>query len=95
MDKLPERTHVSELEKDALIASLWAEVQLLKTRPAALEAKTQEPHTDAYNSSIPPSRTPKANLPTGPRAETRREASVGRAGGGRPLHPDPDQVIGA
>jgi transposase len=23
----------------------------------------------------------------------RREASVGRAGGGRPLHPDPDQVI--
>ena len=40
-----------------------------------------------------PRSTPKANLPPGPRTGTRREASVGRAGGGRPLHPEPDQVI--
>src|SRR5215207_9579013 len=93
MDKLPELARLSELEKHALIAALWAEVQLLKARLAAREAKGQEPRKDAHNSSVPPSQTPKPNLLTGPRTGTRREASVGRAGGGRPLHPDPDQVI--
>ena len=95
MDKRPELAHVSELEKDALMAALWAEVQRLKARLAALEAKAQEPHKEAYHSRMPPSRTPQANLPPGPRAETRREASVGRAGGGRPRHPEPEQVIRA
>jgi transposase len=93
MDKLPELEQLSEPEKDALIAALWAEVQRLNARLAALEAKPHEPRKDAHNSSVPPSQTPKANLPIGPRTGTRREASVGRAGGGRPLHSDPDQVI--
>ncbi len=93
MDQLPELERLSDPEKDALIAALWAEVQRLKAQLTALEAKAQAPRKDAHHSSVPPSPTPKANLPTGPRAGTRREASVGRAGGGRPLHPDPDQVI--
>jgi transposase len=93
MDKLPELEQLSEPEKDALMAALWAEVQRLKARLAALEAKQREPRKDAHNSSGSPSQTPKANLPTGPRTGTRREASVGRAGGGRPLHTDPDQAI--
>ena len=93
MDKLPKLEHLSESEKDALITALWAEVQRLKARLAALEGKPQEPRKDAHNSSVPPSHSPKANLPAAPRTETRREASVGRAGGGRPLHPDPDQVL--
>jgi transposase len=93
MDKLPELGRLSESEKDALIAALWAEVQRLKARLEALEAKPHEPRKDAHNSSVPPSHTPKANLWRGPRTGTRREASVGRAGGGRPLHPNPDQVI--
>jgi len=93
MDKLPDLERLSEPEKDALITALWAEVQLLKARLAALEAKAQEPRKDAHNSSVPPSHTPKANLPPGPRTGTRREASVGRAGGGRPLHLAPDQVL--
>lgn len=93
MDKLPELDRFSESEKDALITALWAEVQRLKARLAALEAKPHEPRKDAHHSSVPPSQTPKANLPTGPRTRIRREASVGRAGGGRTLHPDPDQVI--
>jgi transposase len=93
MDKLPELERLSELEKDALIAALWAEVQRLKARLAGLEAKPREPRKDAHNSSVPPSQTPKANLSTDPRTRTRREASVGRAGGGRLLHPDPDQVL--
>jgi transposase len=93
MDQLPELDRLSEPEKDALIAALWAEVQRLKTRLAALEAKAQEPRKDAHTSSVPSSYTPKPNRSPGPRAATRREASVGRAGGGRSLQPEPDQVI--
>jgi transposase len=93
MDKLPELERLSEPEKDALILALWAEVQRLQFRLAVLEAKSHEPRKDAHNSSVPPSQTPKANLSTGPRTGRRREASVGRAGGGRPLHPNPDQVM--
>src|SRR5262245_49740647 len=93
MDQLPELERLSEPEKDALIAALWAEVQRLNARLAALEAKAQAPRKDAHNSSVPPSHTLKPNRSPGPRVETRREASVGRAGGGRPLHQEPDQVI--
>jgi transposase len=93
MDTLPELERLSEPEKDALILALWAEVQRLQTRLAALEAKSHAPRKDAHNSSVPPSQTPKPNRAPGPRMGTRREASVGRAGGGRPLHPDPDQVL--
>ena len=93
MDTLPELERLSEREKDALIVALWAEVQRLQARLAAFEAKQQEPVKDAHNSSVPPSRTQKTNVPPGPRTEPHREASVGRAGGGRPLHPDPDHVI--
>jgi transposase len=93
MAKLPDLERLSASEKDALIAALWAEVQRLTARLAVLEAKTQEPRKDAHNSSVPPSHTTKPNRASGPRTETRREASVGRAGGGRPLHPEPAQVI--
>ena len=93
MDTLPALARLSEQEKDALIVALWAEVQGLRTRVAELEVKRHEPVKDARNSSVPPSQTRKANAPTRPPKGTRREASVGRAGGGRPLPPDPDQVI--
>jgi transposase len=93
MDKRPELERVSEPEKDALILALWAEVQRLQSRLAALEAKSHAPRTDAHHASVPPSQTPKANLSTGPHTGRRREVSIGRAGGGRPLHPNPDQVM--
>jgi transposase len=93
MDKLPALEQLSEQEKDALIVALWAEVQRLGSRVAELEAKLHEPVKDARNSSVPPSHTRKANTPTRALKGTRRAASVGRAGGGRPLHTDPDQVI--
>ena len=73
--------------------ALWAEVQRLTARLAALEATSHEPRKDAHHSSVPPSHTPKPNRAPSPRTGTRREASVGRAGGGRPLHPDPDHVL--
>lgn len=93
MESLPDLTQLAEREKEALIAVLWAEVQRLRARLAAFEAKQQEPVKDAHNSSVPPSRTHKTNVPPSPRTGTHRAASVGRAGGGRPLHPDPDHVI--
>jgi transposase len=93
MEKLPTWDRLSEQAKDALIIALWAEVQRLQTRLTELEAKLQEPVKDARNSGVPPSQTRKANIPRRPPQGTRREASVGRAGGGRPLHPNPDQVI--
>jgi uncharacterized small protein (DUF1192 family) len=42
MDKLPELERLSEMEKDALIAALWAEVQQLKAQLAVLEAKPHD-----------------------------------------------------
>jgi len=93
METLPALDRLSASDKDALIAVLWAEIQRLRTRIMELEAKQHEPVKDARNSSVPPSHTRKANTPARPPQGTRREASVGRAGGGRPLHPDPDQVI--
>src|SRR2546430_2511473 len=93
MDKLPELARLSESEKDAPRRAWGAEVRRVSARLAALEAKPPAPRKDAHNSSVPPSHSPKANRPTGPRTGMRREASVGRAGGGRRLHPDPDQII--
>src|SRR6266511_2880265 len=95
MDMLPALEWLSEQEKDALIVALWAEVPRLRTRLADLEANLHAPGKDARNSSIPPSQTRQANTPARQPQAIRREASVGRAGGGRPLHPDPDQVIRA
>ena len=94
MDQLPSLSQLSEPEKDALIQVLWAESQALKAWIAELEAKLQEPKKDAHNSSVPPSKTtPKASKPAPNPRRGRRKASIGRAGGGRPLHPDPDQTV--
>jgi transposase len=92
MATLPELDRLSAADKDALLIAVWAEVQRLRTRIAELEAKLQEPGKEARHSRIPPSHTRKAKTPTRPPPGTRREASVGRAGGGRPLPPHPDQV---
>lgn len=94
MTQLPDLSKLSHAEKDALILALWAQVQALTRRVEELEARLGEPPKSSSNSSIPPSRDRKANRPERPTG-LRREASVGRAGGGRGLHPDPDQVIEA
>lgn len=81
-------------EKDALILALWEQVQALTKRIAELEARLGEPPESSSNSSQPPSRDRNANRPS--RASgARREASIGRAGGARPLHSDPDRIVEA
>ncbi len=93
MDQLPPLDQLSERQKDILIQVLWAEVQALKARIAQLEAQLQGPKKGSHNSSVPPSKTPKASKPAAKLRKGRRLASVGRAGGGRPLHGDPDQTV--
>jgi transposase len=93
MDTLPALERLSEQAKDALMVALWAEVQRLQTWVAELEARVRVPVKDARNSRVPPSHTRQATIPPRPPTATRREASGGRAGGGRPLHPNADQVI--
>jgi len=101
MTPLPDLSALSHAEKDALILALWQQVEVLneqvralRQEVAELRARLDEPPKSSSNSSVPPSRDRKANQP--PRGPgTRREASVGRAGGGRPLHPDPDRIVEA
>jgi transposase len=99
---LPDLNHLTDREKDALIVELWEEIQQLRARVkeveqrfAVLEAKVKEPPKTSQNSSVPPSQTRKGNRPEGKPKGMRREASVGRAGGGRELHPNPDQRVTA
>jgi transposase len=73
--------------------ALGAEVQGLPTRVTELAAKRQAPVTDARHCSVPPAPTRQAHIPPRPPQGTRRAASVGRAGGGRPLPPTPDPVL--
>ena len=93
MEQLPPLDRLSEPEKDTLIQALWAETQALKTRIAELAVKLQKPRKAGHNSSVPPSKTPKANQPPRNPRGVRPQASVGRAGGGRPFDPDPDQSV--
>lgn len=91
------REALSQLSKDELIDIILAQarqIETLSARVGELEARLGQPPKTPDNSSLPPSRGAKANKPERPRG-LRREASVGRAGGGGPLHPDPDRIVEA
>ena len=92
---LPDLSQLSHEQKDALIHALWAQVQALTARVAALEAKLNEPPKTPGNSSVPPSKGQKANRPAKVKRDGPRKASLGRKGGGRPLASDPDQFVTA
>jgi transposase len=59
--ELPDLSRLSHDEKDALIRTLWAQVQMLTARVAALEARLGVPSKTPDNSSLPPSQGKKAN----------------------------------
>ncbi len=76
MTELPDLSHLTHEEKDALIRALWGQVQALTTqvqtlvaRVAELEAKLGTPPKTPDNSSLPPSKGKKPN-----RAEKRWRA---------------------
>ena len=95
MPELPDLNHLSQAEKDALIRALWAQVQSLTARVAALEARLGEPSKTPDNSSLPPSKGQKPNKPENARRVGPRPGSLGRKGGGRPLACDPDETVTA
>ena len=99
-DQLPELNQLTDAEKDALIVELWEENRQLRARVreveerlSALEGKMKEPPKTPKNSSVPPSQGAKGNRGSGKPKGMRREASVGREGGGRELEANPDQEI--
>src|SRR6266849_2894704 len=85
MTPRPDLGTLTSEEKDALIVALLERV-------AELEARLAGPPKTPGNSSAPPSTGRKRNKDRR-RGGLRREASVGRAGGGRRLHPNPDRIV--
>jgi transposase len=96
MKKLPDLKQLSDEAKNALIVELWQEIQKLR---AALDTSESKPNSSpaltSSNSSTPPSKGFKPNIKPKPSKieGVKRQKSIGRAGGGRHLHPEPDQII--
>jgi transposase len=91
--QLRDLRRLSHAEKDGLIHALWAQVQALTARVAALEALLGVPSKTPDNSSVPPSKGEKPNRPEKAKREGPREGSLGRKGGGRALAENPDEVV--
>ncbi len=77
-------------EKDQLILDQAAQIRVLEARIAQLEALILTKKT-SKNSSVPPSRDQKGNIPG--KKKKRRDKSIGRTGHARELHPDPDETL--
>ena len=92
MQDLPDLSQLSPEAKDTLIRMLWEEMQRLRQRLDELEKR---PKKTSKNSSKPPSQDIKAHQKARKKGGVRREASVGRKGGGRPLSPNPDRTVEA
>jgi transposase len=93
--EFPDFNHLSHAEKDALSRALWAQVQSLTARVAALEARLGEPSKTPDNSSLPPSKGQKPNKPENVQRVGPRPGSLGRKGGGRSLACNPDETVTA
>ncbi len=93
MEKLPDFKQLSNEAKEALIAELSPEIQKLTAALATTgEAKPNKvPTKTSKNSSNPPSNGFKANIQPAKFEGVKRAGSLGRAGGGRELHPHPDE----
>jgi transposase len=96
----PDLTKLTEAEKDTLILALWAQLDELQRQNTALsawvtelEARLSQPPKTPGNSSLPPSKGHKANRPEKAKRPGPRQGSLGRAGGGRALAEEPDQLV--
>ncbi|BAY80252.1 transposase IS66 (plasmid) [Nostoc linckia NIES-25] len=93
MEKLPDLKQLSNEAKEALIVELWQEIEKLKTALEAAKNQNSSPTKTSKNSSTPPSIGFKKDIKPSKIQGVKRQASVGRVGGGRELHPNPDQII--
>jgi len=83
-------------EKDALILAQAAQLQAALAGIDALEKQLERlltPPKTPDNSSLPPSKGLKPNLPGKPEGKGPRPGSLGRKGGGRALAANPDEVV--
>jgi len=76
----PDLSGLSHEQKDALIASLMAQVAALSARVAELEAKLDQPPKTPDNSSLPPSKGQKPSEPSKPKAKANPHAGAHRPG---------------
>ena len=95
MTRLPDLSHLTHEQKDALILALWAQVQALTARVAELEARLGAPPKTPDNSSLPPSQGKKPNRADKAARGGPRPGSLGRMGGGRALAANPDEIVSA
>jgi len=88
----PDPSNLSHAQKDALIASLMAQVAALTARLAELEAKLGLPPKTPDNSSVPPSKGQKKSEASTPKAKANPHAGAHRA-----LHPNPtsERIVSA
>ncbi len=92
MTELPDLKQLTPEAKDALIESLWEEIQKLR------KSLEKRPQKTSKNSSLPPSQGFKSSLKStsqSPQSSSPRDGSLGRAGGGRPLSEQPDRIVKA
>jgi len=87
MTELPDLKQLTNEAKDALILALWEELQKLQKK---------KPKKTSKNSSLPPAKGFKTEVKREAKeSEPKRVGSLGRAGGGRLLSDNPDQIIKA
>jgi transposase len=106
---LPDLEALSRPELKSLVLAFQGQVQLLQgqvqasqgqvqaltARVAELEAQLGEPPKNSGNSSLPPSKSFKANKTGKPRKDYKgpRRGSLGREGKHRPLAANPDKIV--
>jgi transposase len=94
-------SQLSPAQKDVLIVALLAQIEALRAENAALAARIaeleakKEPPKRPDDSSMPPSRGQKGNLPAKVKRAGPRAGSLGRKGGGRVPAEAPDQFVTA
>jgi len=87
MKELLDLEQLTDEAKDALIVTLWEELQKLRQK---------KPKKTSKNSSLSPAKGFKAEVKQEEKEnQGKREASLGRAGGGRSLSENSDQSIKA
>jgi transposase len=97
-DAMPDFESFTHAELVTICRALFQAVQDLTARCERLEREVQElkagtpPQKTSRNSSLPPSTDQKATSQPETRASPRQN-SLGRSGGGRPLHPNPDAHV--
>jgi transposase len=100
---MPDFKHMTHAELVMWCETMWQQLQdfqkqlhQAQTHIQKLESRITELETSkttkktSLNSSVPPSKDQKVNLEHEVVQQKQRLASLGRKGGGRPLHPNPD-----